>query len=32
MIDDDRIPTYALPQETYKLNLEKGLFHRCPEP
>jgi hypothetical protein len=21
-----------LPQETYKLNLEKGLFHRCPEP
>ena len=32
MIEDDRIPTYALPQETYRLNLEKGLFHGCPGP
>src|SRR5690606_18821507 len=27
MIEDDRIPTYALPQENYRQNLERGLFH-----
>lgn len=32
MIEDDRIPTFALLQETYRLNLEKGLFHGCPSP
>jgi len=32
MIEDDRIPTYALPHENYRLNLEKGLFHGCPGP
>jgi DNA-binding MarR family transcriptional regulator len=32
MIDDDRIPTFALPQDTYRQNLEKGLFHGCPGP
>jgi hypothetical protein len=32
MLEDDRIPTYALPQETYRLNLEMGLFHGCPGP
>ncbi len=30
MIEDDRLPTYALPQETYRANLEKGIFHGCP--
>lgn len=32
MIEDDPIPTYALPHESYRLNLEKGLFHGCPGP
>lgn len=32
MIEDDRVPTYALPQETYRANLEKGLFRGCPGP
>jgi len=32
MLEDDRIPTFALMQETYRLNLEKGLFHGCPGP
>lgn len=32
MIEDDRIPTYALPQETYRSNLERGLFYGCPGP
>ena len=32
MLEDDRLPTYALPQESYRLNLEKGLFHGCPGP
>ncbi len=30
MIEDDRLPTYALPQETYRRTLEKGIFHGCP--
>lgn len=32
MIEDDRIPTYALLQEKYRTNLEEGLFHGCPGP
>jgi hypothetical protein len=32
MIEDDHLPTYALPQETYRVNLEKGVFHGCPGP
>lgn len=32
MIEDDRIPTYALPQESYRVNLEQELFHGCPGP
>lgn len=32
MIADDRIPTYALPQETYRRNLMNGIFHGCPSP
>lgn len=32
MLEDDRIPTYALPQENYRLSLEQGLFHGCPGP
>lgn len=32
MIEDDHLPTYALPEETYRANLEKGVFHGCPGP
>lgn len=32
LIEDDPIPTYALPHESYRLNLEKGFFHGCPGP
>lgn len=32
MIADDRIPTYALLQNTFRTNLEKGLFRGCPAP
>lgn len=32
MIEDDRIPTYALLQKNYRQNLERGLFHGCPGP
>lgn len=32
MIEDDRIPTYALPRENYRINLERGLFHGSPGP
>jgi DNA-binding MarR family transcriptional regulator len=32
LIEDDRVPTYALLHETYRANLEKGLFHGCPGP
>lgn len=32
LIVDDPVPTYALPHENYRQNLEKGLFHGCPDP
>ena len=32
MIEDDRIPAYALPLESYRQNLEKGFFLGCPDP
>jgi hypothetical protein len=32
LIEDDRVPTYALLHEAYRANLEKGLFHGCPGP
>jgi len=32
LIEDDRVPTYALLHENYRVNLEKGLFHGCPGP
>jgi len=32
MLEDDRIPTYALRRETYRRNLEKGVFRGAPGP
>lgn len=32
MIADDRLPTYALPSDTFQKNLELGLFRGCPGP
>ena len=32
MIEDDRIPTYALAQASYRKNLESGLFREAPGP
>ena len=32
MIEDDRRPTFALPQATFLKNLEKGLFNVCEDP
>ena len=32
MLEDDRIPTYALMHTTYRMNLEQGLFHGSPGP
>ncbi len=31
MIEDDRLPTYALPDVTFRAHLEKGIFHGCPD-
>lgn len=30
MIEDDRLPTWALLHDVYRANLEMGLFHGCP--
>lgn len=32
MIEDDRIPTYAIAQANYRKNLESGLFREAPGP
>jgi hypothetical protein len=32
MIEDDRWPTFALPQTTFQANLEKGVYHAVPGP
>lgn len=29
MIEDDRLPTWALPHDVYRANLEKGVFRGC---
>lgn len=31
-ISDDRLPTFALPGNTFQANLERGIFHRCHGP
>lgn len=30
MIEDDRLPTWALPHDVYRTNLEMGVFSACP--
>ena len=32
LIEEDPRPTYALPEATFRTNLERGLFHGCPDP
>jgi hypothetical protein len=32
LIEEDSRPTYALPEATFRTNLERGLFHGCPDP
>lgn len=32
MIEDDRLPTYALPHQTFLANLGQGTFRGCREP